>query len=89
MIARLLYILNINGTQGFKWIEFVKSTFDETGLSFMYSDQQYASADWLKTYAKQILRDLSSKNGIMFWQIRQGDNSICHLKVILLLNLIY
>jgi hypothetical protein len=57
MIARLLYILNINGTQGFKWIEFVKSTFDEIGLSFMYSDQQYASADWLKTYAKQILRD--------------------------------
>jgi hypothetical protein len=49
MIARLLYILNINGTQGFKWIEFVKSTFDEIGLSFMYSDQQYASADWLKT----------------------------------------
>jgi hypothetical protein len=56
-IARLLYIMNINGTQGFKWIEFVKSTFDEIGLSFMYSDQQYVSADWLKTYAKQILRD--------------------------------
>ena len=52
-IARLLYIMNINGTQGFKWIEFIKSTFDEIGLSFMYSDQQYVSADWLKTYAKQ------------------------------------
>ena len=23
----------------------------------MYSDQQYLSADWLTTYAKQILRD--------------------------------
>ena len=23
----------------------------------MYSDQQYVSADWLKAYAKQILRD--------------------------------
>ena len=46
-IARLLYIMNINGTQGFKWIEFVKSTFDEIGLSFMYSDQQYESADWI------------------------------------------
>jgi hypothetical protein len=56
-IARLLYILNINGTQGFKWIAFVKSTIDEIGLDFMYSVQQYASADWLKTYAKQILRD--------------------------------
>ena len=46
-IARLLYIMNINGTQGFKWIEFVKSTIDEIGLSFMYSDQQYESADWI------------------------------------------
>ena len=49
--------MNINGTQGFKWIEFVKSTFDEIGLSFMYPDQQHVSADWLKTYAKQVLRD--------------------------------
>ena len=56
-IARLLFIMNINGTQGFKWIEFVKSTFDENGLSCMYSDQQYVSADWLKTYGKQILGD--------------------------------
>ena len=56
-IARLLYNMNINGTKGFKWITFVKSTFDEIGLSFMYSDQQYVSADWLQTYAKQILRD--------------------------------
>jgi hypothetical protein len=86
----LLYTLNINGTQGFKWIEFVKSTFDEIGLSLlMYSDQQYVSADWLKMYAKQILRDQFNKNGILFWQIPQGDNYICHLKVILLLNLIY
>jgi hypothetical protein len=38
-IGRLLYIMNINGTQGFKWIEFVISTFDEIGLSFMYPDQ--------------------------------------------------
>ena len=56
-IARLLYIMNINGTQGFKWIELVKSTFDEIGLSFMYYDQQNGSADWLNTYVKQILRD--------------------------------
>jgi hypothetical protein len=41
----------------FTWIELVKSTFDEIGLSFMYYDQQYGSADWLKTYVKQILRD--------------------------------
>ena len=47
-ISRLLYTLNINGAQGFKWIELVKSTFDEIGLSFMYSDQQYVSADWLR-----------------------------------------
>lgn len=54
-IARLLYILNLNGAQGFKWI--FKSTFDEIGLSFIYSDQQHTSTDWLKMYAKQILRD--------------------------------
>ena len=47
-ISRLLHTLNINGAQGFKWIELVKSTFYETGLSFMYSDQQYVSADWLR-----------------------------------------
>jgi hypothetical protein len=48
--------MNINGTQGFKWIELAKSTFDEIGLSFMYYDQQNGSADWLNTYVKQILR---------------------------------
>ena len=53
----MLYILNINETQGFKWIEFIKSTFDEIGLSFMNADQQYVSADWLKSYPTQILRD--------------------------------
>jgi hypothetical protein len=42
-ISRLLYTLNINGAQGFKWIELVKSTFYEIGLSFMYSDQQYGN----------------------------------------------
>ena len=64
--------MNINGTQGFKWIEFVKSTVGEIGLSFMYSDQQYVNADWLQTYAKQILRDqFIQTNGILFWQIRQ------------------
>ena len=56
-IACLFYIMNINGTQGFKWIEIVISTFDEIGLSFLYSDQQYISADWLNMYAKQIIRD--------------------------------
>jgi hypothetical protein len=53
--------MNINGTQGFKWIELVKSTFDEIGLSFMYYDQQNGSADWLNTYVKQILPDQSYK----------------------------
>ena len=47
-IARLLYFMNINEPQGFKWITFAKSTFDEIGLSYMYSDLQYVSADWLK-----------------------------------------
>jgi hypothetical protein len=47
-------IVRIHIPQGFKWIELVKSTFDEIGFSFMYYDQQYGSADWLKTYVKQI-----------------------------------
>ena len=88
-IDRLLCILNINEAQGFKWIEFVKSTFDEIGLDFMYSDQQYVSADWLKTYAKQTLRDqfIQKWNSVLANTSR--DNYICHLKVILLLNPIY
>jgi hypothetical protein len=52
--------MNINGTQGFKWIELVKSTFDEIGLSFMYYDQQNGSADWLNTYVKQMENDPDS-----------------------------
>ena len=88
-IDRLLYILNINEAQGFKWIEFVKSTFDEIGLDFMYSDQQYVSADWLKTYAKQTLRDQFIQKWNSVPTNTSRDNSICHLKVILLLNLIY
>jgi hypothetical protein len=56
----------------------------EIGLSFIYSDQQYVSTDWLKTYAKQILRDqfLQKFNSVL--AKHQGDNPICHLKVILL-----
>jgi hypothetical protein len=36
-----VYAITFNET------EFVKSTFDEIGLSFIYSEQQYVSTDWL------------------------------------------
>jgi hypothetical protein len=53
--------MNINGTQGFKWIELVKSTFDEIGLSFMYYDQQYGSADCFSSEQFRL--------GILYWII--------------------
>lgn len=55
--ALLQYNLNKNGLLDTKWIKFVKSTFNEVGLTFIFSDYLHVSSLWLKTHAKQILKD--------------------------------
>ena len=44
---------NIN----FKWISYLKSIFDETGLSYLWTEQQNVDIDWLKLTVKQRLTD--------------------------------
>ena len=56
-IATLLFRLHSDGMQGIKWIEFIKSTFEEIGLNFIFSDQIQVNTDWLKLHVRQILRD--------------------------------
>lgn len=55
--ASLLFKLKAKDMQKDKWINFIKSTFDEIGLSFIFSDQLHVSTEWLKINAKQILCD--------------------------------
>lgn len=53
----LLYNMNRNGVQNLKWIQSIKSIFDEIGLSFIFNDKIHVSPQWLKSLANQILRD--------------------------------
>ena len=46
-IATLLFRLHSDGMQGIKWIEFIKSTFEEIGLNFIFSDQIQVNTDLL------------------------------------------
>ena len=49
--------MNKNGTNGLKWIDFIKKTFDEIGLSFIFTNQLEINPNWIKVHAKQILCD--------------------------------
>ena len=46
-----------NGTNGLKWIDFIKKTFDEISLSFIFTNQLEINPNWIKVHAKQILYD--------------------------------
>jgi hypothetical protein len=41
----------------FKWIKYIKSIFDEIGLSFIWNDQIHIKKDLLKSIVKQKLFD--------------------------------
>ena len=56
-IYNLTYNLYKNGTNGLKWIDFIKKTFDEIGLSFIFTNQLEINPNWIKVHAKQILCD--------------------------------
>ena len=56
-IYRLLFNLHVNGNRDFKWINYVKSIFDETGFSHLWNDQIPLNTQFLKLSVKQRLQD--------------------------------
>jgi hypothetical protein len=56
-IYNLTYNLYKNGTNvhGLKWIDFIKKTLDEIGLSFIFTNQLEINPNWIKVHAKQLL----------------------------------
>ena len=56
-IYNLIYNLHKNGTNDLKWIDFIKKTLDEIGLSFIFTNQLEINPNLIKVHAKQILCD--------------------------------
>lgn len=52
IMLRLMLKLHGNN-QNFEWIGYLKSIFDETGLSYLWTEQQNVDIDWLKLTVKQ------------------------------------
>lgn len=57
IMFKLLLNLHQNGTCYSKWIAYVKSIFDECGLSYVFMNQQYIDISLYKPIIKQTLRD--------------------------------
>lgn len=57
IMLRLMLKLHENNPSKFKWISYLKSIFDETGLSYLWTEQQNVDIDWLKLTVKQRLTD--------------------------------
>jgi hypothetical protein len=57
IIYRLMFILHQSNPIHFKWITYVKSIFDECGLSFIWNDQIHMNRNVLKSVLKQKLLD--------------------------------
>ena len=58
----LMFKLHESKQGHFKWIAYVKSIFDETGLSFIWNDQMYMDKNILKSILKQNLTDQFIQN---------------------------
>ena len=54
---RLMFKLHQSNPIHFKWITYVKSIFDECGLSFIWNDQIHMNRNVLKSVLKQKLLD--------------------------------
>jgi hypothetical protein len=50
MLSYFTYNLHKNGTNGLKWIDFIKKTFDEIGLSFIFTNQLEINPNWIKVH---------------------------------------
>ena len=56
-LYKLMFNLCENGNNSFKWINYVKSIFDETGNSEIWQVQENVNLNFLKFNVKQILHD--------------------------------
>ena len=57
ILYKLIFKLHENNQIDFKWINYVKTIFDDIGLSFMWNDQIYVKKEILKFIVKQKLVD--------------------------------
>jgi hypothetical protein len=55
ILYKLMLKIHESRQAGFKWIKYIKSIFDEIGLSFIWNDQIHIKKDLLKSIVKQKL----------------------------------
>ena len=74
-LYKLMYKLHMNGTTNFKWISFVLSVYNDTGLSYVFESQfsicmsSIKSAIFYKVVKKNIL---NLKNTLLDYQNKTG-----------------
>ena len=56
-IVQLMLKIHESSQADFKWIKYIKSIFDEIGLSFIWNDQIHIKKDLVKSIVKQKLFD--------------------------------
>jgi hypothetical protein len=61
-LYKLMYKLHMNGTTNFKWISFVQSVFNDTGLSYVFESQFPICMSSIKSAIKQRLCDQFIQN---------------------------
>ena len=64
-LYKLMYKLHMNGTTTFKWISFVQSVFNDTGLSYVFESQFPICMSSIKSVIKQRLCDQFFKNDFL------------------------
>ena len=57
ILYKLMLKIHESSQADFKWIKYIKSIFDEIGLSFIWNDQIHIKKDLLKSIVKQKLFD--------------------------------
>jgi hypothetical protein len=57
VLYKLMLKIHESSPADYKWIKYIKSIFDEIGLSFIWNDQIHIKKDLLKSIVKQKLFD--------------------------------
>jgi hypothetical protein len=84
---KLLFSLKQNWVYTFKWLNFIESIFNDTGMWYMFANQD--DSDY-KLLLKQILHKINIfKNGTMTCSYHLEENFIQHLKKIFVLKNIW
>jgi hypothetical protein len=67
--SQLMLKIHESSQADFKWIKYIKSIFDEIGLSFIWNDQIHIKKDLLKSIVKQKLFVKLYRYGSLKWII--------------------